>query len=55
MARLTMVGEDKLSDRDQLLQLGSNRNRVMNNCYGTGNGAINAMWHCFFMYGIHVS
>ncbi len=48
MARLTMVGEDKLSGRDQSLQLGSNRNWVMNNYYGTGYGAGSAMWHCFF-------
>lgn len=48
MARLTMVEEEKLSGRDQLLRVGSNRNQVMDNYYGTGYR------HCFVMYGIHV-
>ena len=54
MARLTMVGEEKLYGHDQLLQLGSNRKQVMDDYCGTGYGAGSAMWHCFFMYGIRV-
>lgn len=54
MARLTMVGEERLCGHDQLLQLGSNRKQVMENYYGTGYGAGSAMRHCSLMYGIHV-
>ena len=52
MARLTMVGEDRLSGRNQLPQIGSNRKQVMENFYGTGygigNGTGSAMWHLVF-------
>ena len=60
MARLTMVGEDRLSGRKQLLQIGSNRKQVMDNYYstgyGTGYGTGSAMWHLvfFLVYGTYV-
>ena len=60
MARVTMVGEDRLGGRYQLLQIGSNRKQVMENYYGTGfgigYGTGSAMWHLFFcfVYGTYV-
>ena len=60
MARLTMVGEDRLNGRKQLLQIESNRKQVMGNYYGTGYGigygTGSAMWHLIFLlvYGTYV-